>query len=282
MATTPASPSSLKFRLHEIIFEADTRAGKWFDILLLGAIVLSVITVMLESIASLQARYQQWFLVIEWIVTVLFTLEYLLRLWIVQRPLKYAGSFFGIIDLLSLLPAYISLIIPVSHYLLIIRVLRLLRIFRIFKLAKYLRDSYTIVLALRNSRYKITVFLMAILLLVLILGSLMYVVEGHVNPGFDNIPRGIYWAVITLTTVGYGDITPVTSLGQMIASIVMIMGYSIIAVPTGIVSSELTRAQRRETTTQACPYCMTEGHVPEASFCHQCGQPLNPNMHHPA
>jgi voltage-gated potassium channel len=274
--------SALRDRLHEIVFEADTPEGKGFDIALLILIVISVLTVMLESIASLQDRYAGLFLAIEWAVTILFTLEYLLRLWIVHRPRRYAISFFGIIDLLSILPAYISLLLPVSHYLVIIRVLRLLRIFRVFKLAKYVRDSNTILIALRNSRYKITVFLMSIFLLVLVLGSMMYVVEGHVNEGFDSIPRAIYWAIITLTTVGYGDITPVTPLGQMIASLVMIMGYSIIAVPTGIVSAEMTRSHRHDFSTQACPFCMVEGHVPEAVFCHQCGSPLNPERHHPA
>lgn len=272
----------IRHRLHEIIFEADTPEGKAFDIALLAVILLSVLTVMLESIAPLHGRYFTLFLTIEWIVTILFTLEYLLRLWIVQRPRKYATSFFGVIDLLSILPAYISLLFPVSHYLVMIRVLRLLRVFRVFKLAKFVRDSNTILIALRNSRYKITVFLMTIFLLVLILGSMMYVIEGHVNEGFDNIPRAIYWAVITLTTVGYGDITPITPLGQMIASVVMILGYSIIAVPTGIVSAEMTRTHRHAFSTQSCPFCMAEEHVPDAAFCHQCGNPLNPGMNHPA
>lgn len=281
MTTRKPSLSGLKNRLHEIIFEADTPEGKLFDLLLLAAIVVSFFAVILESVQPLHDRFATLFLWIEWTVTVLFTLEYILRLWIVEKPFKYTTSFFGVIDLLSLLPAYLSLLFPVTHYLQIIRILRLLRIFRVMKMAKYVKDSYLILIALRNSRRKITVFLMTISLLVILLGTLMYVVEGQVNEGFDSIPRAIYWAIITLTTVGYGDITPVTSLGQMIASVVMILGYSIIAVPTGIVTSEFGRSHHMDTTTQTCPFCMEEGHVPDAAFCHKCGNLLNPQEHFP-
>lgn len=209
-------------------------------------------------------------------MTVIFTIEYILRLIIVRRPWNYAKSFFGVIDLLSILPSYISLFIPGSQFLMVIRILRLLRVFRIFKLGPYLKDSFIIIKALRESRYKITVFLITVLLLVFVLGSVMYVLEGHVNKGFDNIPRAVYWAIITLTTVGYGDITPITPAGQFIASIVMILGYAIIAVPTGIVTASIARETVKiSNNSETCPYCMKEGHMEFATYCYNCGHVLN-------
>lgn len=269
------SPQTKK-KLHDIIFEANTPSGKLFDVILLYTIVISLITIVLESIYSLQERYLLLFHVIEWIVTIIFTIEYILRLMIVKRTWNYAKSFFGVIDLLSILPSYISLFVPGSQFLMAIRILRLLRVFRIFKLGHYLKDSFIIIKALRESRYKITVFLITVLLLVFVLGSVMYVIEGDVNEGFDNIPRAIYWAIITLTTVGYGDITPITPAGQFIASIVMILGYAIIAVPTGIVTASIThQTVNIPNNSEICPYCMKEGHMEMATYCYNCGHVLN-------
>lgn len=263
-------------RIHEIIFEADTRMGKLFDVVLLIAILLSVLVVMLESVSELGAKYGLYFHIVEWILTILFTIEYLLRLYVVQRPAKYATSFFGVVDLMSILPTYLSLILPGSQYFLAVRSFRLLRVFRIFRLVNYLSGSRTILLALRQSRHKIQVFLLTILLVVIVMGTLMYVIEGQDNNGFDNIPRSIYWAIITLTTVGYGDITPITPLGQMLASVIMIMGYAIIAVPTGIVTGALIRQENiRNTSSETCPHCMKEGHLNGAKYCFSCGEKLN-------
>ncbi len=265
--------------LHEIIFEADTPTGKVFDITLLILIVASVLTVMLESIDSLASRYSRWFYIIEWGFTIFFTLEYFLRIYSVYRPRKYITSFFGIIDLLAIIPTYLSLFIAGTQYLLVIRALRLLRIFRIFKLVKFLKESSAIVKALNASRPKITVFMFFILVMVIIFGSIMYLVEGNQNTGFDSIPRSIYWAIVTLTTVGYGDISPVTNLGQFLAAVVMILGYAVIAVPTGIVSAEIIRGEGKEkepsTNTQACRYCGKEGHDDDAIHCKYCGEILN-------
>lgn len=272
----------LKDRLYEIVFESDTPLGKLFDVILLLLITISVLTVILESVPTLQQNNYVLFFTIEWTVTILFTFEYIIRLLIVRRPGGYVFSFFGIIDLLSVLPAYLSLILPGSQYLLAIRVLRLIRIFRIFKLTKYVRESHFILVALRNSRFKITVFLTSILLLVVLMGALMYVIEGSSNKGFDSIPRSIYWAIITLTTVGYGDITPQTPLGQMIASVVMIMGYAIIAVPTGIVTAAITNMDKLKHSNQVCPHCMAEGHQEVAIHCYRCGRHLNPQNNYPA
>ena len=256
-------------RLHEVIFEADTRAGRIFDLVLLWLIIASVIVVILESVNSLGEEYGEAFYYIEWIFTVLFTLEYILRLMSVRRPLNYAFSFFGVIDLLAILPGYLSLFVPGTHYLLTIRILRLLRIFRILKLTEYITEARVITSALRASRRKISVFMLAIVAIVTVVGSLMYVVEGEEH-GFNDIPTSIYWAIVTLTTVGYGDLSPKTSLGKTLASIVMILGYAIIAVPTGIVTAELTRANRKYST-QVCPECHSQDHDADAVFCKYCG-----------
>ncbi len=259
-------------RLHEVIFEADTRAGKRFDVLLIFCILLSVVVVMLESVASIRSQYGQALYIAEWGFTILFTIEYILRLVCVGKPIRYAVSFYGIVDLLAILPTYLDLIFPGSHYLLVIRVLRVLRVFRVLKLVQYLSEARLLVMAIRASRRKVTVFLVAVLTMVVILGSLMYVVEGEEN-GFTSIPRSIYWAIVTLTTVGYGDITPKTELGQIFSSFVMILGYGILAVPTGIVTVELNNAARH-VSTQACPECSEEGHDPDAIHCKYCGAKL--------
>lgn len=259
--------------MHEIIFEADTPAGKAFDFGVLCCIILSVLAVMLESVTSLRVRYGATLIFIEWAFTILFTLEYVLRLVSVQRPLRYALSFFGVVDLLAIIPTYLSLLVPGSQYLLVIRILRLLRIFRILKLGEYLHEADILTRALRASRYKISVFLLTVFTLVIIIGAVMYVVEGEAN-GFTDIPTSIYWAIVTLTTVGYGDVAPRTALGQAIASLAMLLGYGILAVPTGIVTIELARANRPRVTTQACPACSAQGHDDDAVYCKYCGTHL--------
>lgn len=267
--------SPWKHRLHEIIFEADTPAGRLFDVLLLWAIVLSVCSVMLESVASMRDNFGSELRALEWFFTGLFTLEYLARIASVQSPRRYIFSFFGLIDLLAIIPTYISLIIASSQYLLVIRSIRLLRVFRVLKLVRYLGAADGLAKALHASRPKITVFLGAVFTIVLIVGTLMFLVEGEQN-GFTSIPKGVYWAVVTLTTVGYGDIVPQTPIGQFLSAIIMIMGYGVIAVPTGIVSVELSRIDKDHVTTQACPECCREGHMDDAIYCKFCGQRLNP------
>lgn len=267
----PKSINELRLRLHEVIFEADTPAGKLFDIVLILSILISVAVVMLDSVASLQAEYGVWFYLAEWLFTLLFTIEYLLRLSCIGRPLKYATSFFGVVDLLSILPTYLSLFLPGGKYLLVIRILRLLRVFRVLKLVQYVGEANYLWRALKASRRKVVVFLLSVFLLMVIFGSVMYIVEGPEH-GFTSIPRSIYWAIVTMTTVGYGDISPETDLGQAIASLVMILGYGIIAIPTGIVTAELAYTQ--QVSTQSCPECSAEGHAPDASHCRYCGAKL--------
>ena len=260
--------------LHEVIFEADTPAGKAFDIALIIAILLSVFAVMMESVTSIRETYGYYLYIIEWIFTILFTIEYMLRLVCVGRPLRYAGSFFGIIDLLAVIPTYVSLFFPATHYLMVIRILRVLRAFRILKLAHHIGEARLLMDAMRASRTKITVFVFTVMTIVVIVGSIMYIVEGEEN-GFTSIPRGIYWAIVTLTTVGYGDISPQTNLGQAIASLVMIMGYAIIAVPTGIVTAEISQQTfKQKISTQACRQCSLEGHDSDATHCKFCGAKL--------
>ncbi len=260
-------------KIYEVIFEADTPSGKLFDVLLIVAILLSVTVVFLESIVVLKNDYGRIFYALEWGFTILFTVEYLLRIISVNKPLKYIFSFYGIIDFLSIAPTYLSLIVVGSQYLLAIRILRLLRVFRVFKLTHLLTQSNILVGALKASRAKIAVFLFAVLTSVVVIGAVIYVVEGPEN-GFTSIPVSMYWAIVTLTTVGYGDISPQTPLGQFIASIVMIMGYAIIAVPTGIVSVEIASAARKQITTQVCPNCLAEGHDKDATHCKYCGSKL--------
>lgn len=274
VSATEAPSTRRRARLHEIIFEANTRAGRLFDLTLIWLILVSVATVMLESIGRIRAQYGDILYALEWLFTILFTVEYLLRLVSVRRPLRYATSFFGVVDLLAIIPTYLSVFVPGSQYLLVIRILRLLRVFRLLKLSEYVAEGDTLRLALQASRRKISVFISAVILLVVIIGALMYVVEGEEH-GFTSIPTSIYWAIVTLTTVGYGDLSPRTPLGQMLASIVMIIGYGIIAVPTGIVTVELAQAARqRKLTRQSCPSCGAEGHDPDARFCKYCGATL--------
>ncbi len=265
----------IKERLHEIIFEADTWEGKLFDLILMVLILLSTIVVILESVEWIHLKFGHAFYVIEWVVTVIFTLEFFARLYSIKRPGKYVFSFFGMVDLLSILPAYISWFVPGAHSLIAIRVMRLIRVFRVLKLGYFLKEGFTIIRALRASRAKITVFLTFILLSVTVIGAVMYMVEGGVNSNFSSIPKSIYWAIVTLTTVGYGDITPITGFGQFLSALVMIMGYAVIAVPTGIVSSELIQASSKiSTNTRACPICAREGHDDNADYCKYCGGEL--------
>ncbi|HEX2530780.1 MAG TPA: ion transporter [Burkholderiaceae bacterium] len=267
----------LRRRLYTVIFEADTHAGWLFDVVLVIAILLSILVVVLDSLHGMHVRYGRVFNALEWGFTLLFTVEYVARLVCVQRPLYYATSFYGIVDLLAVLPTYLALVFPGTSLLLDIRILRLLRVFRIFKLSLYVAEYSTLALALRASRRKIAIFLSVVLMLVLILGTLMYVVEGP-ESGYTSIPVAMYWAVVTMTTVGYGDITPHTAAGKLIASMMMLLGWGILAVPTGIVTSELA-AQRFYgiVTTRRCPTCLSEGHEASAKFCKDCGTPLPPS-----
>jgi len=269
--------NSFRHKIHEIIFEADTFYGKLFDIVLLITIVSSVVAVMLESIDSIHQQYGDILRIFEWIVTILFTIEYFLRIYAVNKPLKYIFSFMGIIDLLAIIPTYLIFIFPAAHFFTVVRSIRLIRVFRVFKLSHYLRGAHTMQIALRSSRPKIIVFLFFVMILVIVLGTLMYIIEGSADTkGFDNIPNSIYWAIVTLTTVGYGDVFPATAFGKVVASFIMILGYGIIAVPTGIVTAEFSRKKREKVSTQACPDCTTEGHEVDAKFCKKCGAELNP------
>ncbi|GAB4244210.1 MAG: ion transporter [Ekhidna sp.] len=267
----------LRKKLYIIVFGTDTPAGKLFDVILLWAIVLSVVAVMLESVNEIKAEFAQFFFTLEWTLTILFTIEYVLRLSISAQPKKYAFSFLGIIDLLALLPSYLTLVISGGSYLVVIRSIRLLRVFRILKLGRYLREASVLGNALLASRHKILVFLGAVCTLVLISGTLMYMIEGA-DSGFTSIPRSIYWAIVTVTTVGYGDIAPQTVLGQTVASALMLLGYAIIAVPTGIVTSEMVQAEtekKREEEKRSCGQCGLKQHERDAGFCKRCGSKLD-------
>lgn len=266
--------SGWRLRLYAIIFEADTRAGRLFDQWLIAVILSSVVVVVLDSMQGVAAQYRPGFVWMEWVFTAVFTIEYLARLACVRHPWRYATSFYGVIDLLALLPTYIALLVPEVHALIDVRVLRLLRVFRIFKLTAYVSEYQSMGRALKASRRKIMVFLAAVLMIVLVMGTVMYVVEGPAN-GFTSIPTSVYWAITTMTTVGFGDITPKTDLGRLISSVMMLLGWGTLAVPTGIVTAEMT-AQRmgKVPTTRTCHECLTEGHVPEAVFCLHCGARL--------
>ena len=263
----------LRERLYIIIFEHDTPAGKWFDVILIMSILLSIVAVMLDSVKTVNQQYGSILYAVEWLFTILFTIEYILRLSCVGKPAHYAKSFFGIVDLLAILPTYISMFVPGSQFLIAIRVLRILRIFRVLKLVQYMNESQLLVQALWASRRKIIVFLFAVFTLVIIFGSCMYLIEGEEN-GFTSIPRSVYWAIVTMTTVGYGDISPKTPFGQMLASVIMIMGYGIIAVPTGIVTAELVTIRTQGDARLVCPECSTEDHSFDAKFCKKCGMKL--------
>ncbi len=276
--------TGIRRRLFEVVFHADDRTGKGFDVVLIVAIVLSVVVVMLESVGSIQAQYAHELIVVEWFFTALFTVEYALRLWVLRSPLRYARSFFGIVDLLAILPTYISLVVPGAQVLLTVRILRALRVFRVLKLANYLDEADQLRRALSASRRKILVFIFVILTLVTVMGSMMYLIEGGRN-GFTSIPQSVYWAVVTLSTVGFGDIYPVTPLGKALATVIIVMGYGIIAVPTGIVTVELGREREAARAGIAegvlgepsmvqldqCPRCGLAHHDADASFCKQCG-----------
>ena len=272
--TTQPPGSRWRSKLHEVIFEADTPAGKAFDVALLVAILASVLVVVLESVPSVRSNHGRKLWAVEWVFTILFTVEYLLRLLAVRQPARYVRSFFGIVDLLAVLPTYLSVLLPGAQAFLVVRALRLLRVFRILKLGEFLGEARLLTLALKASVRKILVFLTVVLVLVLIIGSVMYLVETP-ESGFTSIPQSIYWAIVTLTTVGYGDIAPQTVLGRILASLVMILGYGLIAVPTGIVTVELSQAGRTKVvSTQACPSCGLQGHDPDARHCKHCGASL--------
>jgi len=274
MENKPAK-KTWRLRLYEIIFESDTPAGKAFDVALLFFIVGSVAVIFLESIPEYRSAYGRLFSRLEIFFTAIFTLEYILRLLAVPKPLKYMRSFYGIIDLAAILPTYLAILFPHLHFLLVIRVLRLLRIFRIFKMVRFLSESLVIVTALWRARRKIFVFFFSVILITIVAGALMYVVEHQENEDFRSIPESIYWAIVTLTTVGYGDISPVTPLGKFIASFIMLLGYCIIAVPTGIVSASIVKEMKEhESNLQTCPHCFRQGHDTNASYCKYCGQHL--------
>ena len=263
-----------KARLHEILFEAGTRAGKLFDVALLILIVTSIVLVMLESVDSIDERYGHLLRKLEWIITILFTIEYALRIISVRRPLSYIFSVYGLIDLVAILPTYLSAFVPGGRNLVVFRALRLLRVFRVLKLARFVGEAQALRMALRESSRKIIIFLFTLIAAVVIIGTLMYLIEGPEN-GFTNIPESVYWAIVTMTTVGFGDITPQTPVGKFLASCMMILGYGIIAVPTGIVSAEMAVAKLRQpVSTEACPSCSKDGHDPDARHCKFCGADL--------
>ena len=276
---TPAENSlqGLRLKIYTVIFEADTKAGLLFDRWLIFAILASVGVVILDSVAAIHLRFGQPLKILEWIFTLLFTAEYALRLYSSKHPLRYATSFYGVVDLISIMPTYLALLFPEAHALIDVRILRLIRILRIFRLTAYLSEFQALGHALKASRRKISVFLSVVMMVVLILGTLLYVVEGPEH-GFTSIPTSIYWAITTITTVGFGDITPKTDLGRFIASVIMLMGWGTLAVPTGIVTSELTaekyRNEKTTPTTRSCPECMSEGHLPDAHYCKDCGAKL--------
>ncbi len=273
----PAPLKSWQIKLHEIIYEADTPAGKRFDIFLLFVILTSILVVMLESVTPIDQTYGKILHISEWIITILFSLEYIARIVCVRQPWRYIFSFYGIIDFLSTIPLYLSTFLVGSQTLITFRALRLLRVFRILKLGRFIGESNNFIEALKASKAKIAVFLSFVLILCVVLGTLMYLIEGGAGSGFSSIPRSVYWAIVTLTTVGYGDIAPVTALGQSIAAVIMILGYGIIAIPTGIVSSEITKTNRKpvQTNTQACSNCAASKHDDDATYCNKCGFSLH-------
>lgn len=270
----PDDASPLRQRTYEVIFGQETPWGRAFDVVLILAILASVLAIMLESVDSILPEHRGVLRTIEWGFTLAFTLEYLLRLWCVGRPRAYARSFFGVIDLFAVIPTYLSVLLPGGQVLIVVRVLRVLRVFRILKLVQYVGEGRILVEALRSSRFKITVFVLAVLSITVIVGSIMYLIEGP-DAGFTSIPVGVYWAIVTLTTVGFGDITPLTPVGQTLAALVMVTGYGIIAVPTGIVTAELVHASRSLAGQRLCPRCGRPGHDPDATHCKWCGTELS-------
>lgn len=264
---------SLRRRTHDIIFQHDSPAERGFNLVLIVAIILSVVAVMLDSVASVRAHYGRELVVAEWVFTILFTVEYGLRLWSSDRPLRYARSFYGIVDLLAIAPAYLVMLFPQARFLAAVRVLRVVRVFRILKLGHYVQEASVLTQALRASRHKITVFIATVMTVVVAVGSLMYMIEGPEH-GFTSIPESVYWAIVTMTTVGYGDIAPATAAGKVLASVLMILGYGIIAVPTGIVTLELDRAARGGGPARSCPGCGSGRQDADASYCKYCGTSL--------
>jgi len=277
MLTPPKKKPDIPWRahLHEVIFEAETRLGRLFDVVLMICILVSVLVVMLDSVQGIREAWGDVFFVLEWVFTILFTLEYVLRVISIGQPIMYVRSFFGVVDLLAILPSYVSLVFPGTHYLLAIRLLRVLRVFRVLKIVQYVGEANHLMQALRASQRKITVFLFTVVTLSIIFGSIIYVIEDP-KDGFTSIPRSVYWAIVTLTTVGYGDISPKTDLGQAIAAVIMIFGYGIIAVPTGIVSAEFAQLGRhsKPVSTMSCHECGCDGHDVDAVYCKQCGEKL--------
>ncbi len=267
-----APRSARRERWREIVFEAETPAGRRFDVTLLWLIGISVLAVMLESVPEIKARHGPALFAVEWFFTGIFTVEFFLRLYLVRHPLRYARSFYGIVDMLSVLPAYLTLFFPGFQALLVIRILRMLRMFRVFKMVRHVNGAELLVRALYGARAKITVFFSFMLAITVIAGTLMYLIEGPEN-GFTSIPTGIYWAIVTITTLGFGDITPDTTLGRILTSALVLVGYAIIAVPTGIVSSEISKLDGCDTS-DACPSCGVHGHLPDARFCRRCGAPM--------
>lgn len=267
---------TLRHTLYQVIYQSHTPSGRGFDIALIILILASVLTIILDSVADISRQYGDQFVIAEWVFTTLFTIEYLLRIFCIHRPFKYILSFYGLIDLLAILPSYVSLIIPGSHYLQVIRILRVLRVFRVLKLVRFINQSNQLLNALMASRLKVTIFLFTISTLLVVFGSLMYLIEGPEN-GFTNIPVSIYWAVVTLTTVGFGDITPKTDIGRAVSAVVMVIGYAIIAVPTGIFTAELSREMKRQPTRldqRICSKCRKAGHEADACYCCICGTEL--------
>ncbi|WP_405049919.1 ion transporter [Salinicola endophyticus] len=281
MPIMQSGESSFRKQLFQIIFESDTRAGKAFDIALITLILLSVVVVFLDSVPHLHQHYGEWFLLVEWIFTLIFTLELVLRLYCLERPLRYLKSFYGVLDLLAILPTWLSLFLPGAQSLLVLRILRVLRVFRVLRLMEFVGEGRMLVQALRRSQRKILLFLITVLLIITIFGALIYMIEPP-EAGFTSMPRSMYWAIVTLTTVGYGDIAPVTPVGQFISAFMMVLGYSILAVPTGVFSAEVIRSIREERySDEACPGCGHEGHERDSRYCRLCGTWLDEESEDP-
>ncbi len=275
--STQQSDDSLRQKLRTIIFGTDTKAGRYFDISLIICIVLSVVLVFLDTVDDIHQQYGNWIHIAEWFFTLIFTVEYLLRLYCSAHPFKYARSFYGVVDLLSILPSYLALFFPGANFTLVIRILRLFRIFRVLKLLRYLSEGNLLLRAILLSSRKIFLFFFSVSLIVMVLSAIMYVVEGPEN-GFSSIPKSIYWTIVTITTVGYGDITPQTTLGQAIAALTMLIGYSIIAIPTGILTAEISNEMVRKKDLRRCANCLKMGHENDAVYCDKCGSELETDL----
>lgn len=271
--TQISQEDTIKLKLRRVIFGTDTRLGRYFDISLIICIILSVTLVFLDTVASINSQYGQLISVLEWFFTIVFTIEYLLRLYCSAQPVQYVRSFYGVVDLLSILPSYLALLFPGANFTLVIRILRLFRIFRVLKLLRYLSEGNVLLRAMLQSGRKVFIFFFSVSLIVMVLSAVMYVVEGPGN-GFTSIPKSIYWTIVTITTVGYGDITPGTNLGQAIAAFTMLLGYSIIAIPTGILTAEISQEMGKSKDLRRCSNCLKTGHENDASYCDHCGSEL--------